>query len=435
MKTFQILSVLALTVFLSCSKDDTSTNPSADKNPPAPPAGLVVADSSDTTLTLRWNGVSGATGYILYRLDTGTVYLALDTVADTVFVDSGLEADEDYSYRVSAYNADGESEPSAVFQARTRKAVLETVASIPLSYFSQDCVVNNGYLYVSGSSGGLGVYSLASPGNPVKVDSIHFSSYQTGAMTLSGHILACAAGRCKVYLLDVAAPAAPETLGSIDLNGSHMTVSDLSFSGTALFATTGTMGPLGINGLFAIDVTNPAVPALLDSMSLPANVRANCVAASGQYAYVGAIDSLVRVFRLNPADSSLSLVDSVSTAPGEVQGITLEGDRCYAATYEGERVVSIDVANPASSSVIGSIRLTDDMPKGIAIHSPYAYVITTWYLRLLDITNPAQPALKATWGEIPTAPVYSFAVGSGYVYVVGGNDPDSRLYAVKVNLQ
>jgi hypothetical protein len=63
-------------------------------------------------------------------------------------------------------------------------------------------------------------------------------------------------------------------------------------------------------------------------------------------------------------------------------------------------------------------------------------VITTWYLRLIDIATPARPLLKGTWGEIPTPPVYGFDVADGYAYLTGGNNADELgLYAVKVNLQ
>ncbi|WP_338054746.1 glycoside hydrolase family 18 protein [Streptomyces spiramyceticus] len=81
---------------------------------PAVPSGLATGATTASSVALSWNGVSGATGYNVYR--NGTKTQAVSGTSATV---TGLSASTSYQFQVSATNAAGESAKSAAVTGTT----------------------------------------------------------------------------------------------------------------------------------------------------------------------------------------------------------------------------------------------------------------------------------------------------------------------------
>ncbi|WP_093799317.1 glycoside hydrolase family 18 protein [Streptomyces sp. Wb2n-11] len=81
---------------------------------PAAPAGLTVGATTPSSVALSWSGVSGATGYNVYRGGT-----KVQSVSGTSATVSGLAADTAYDFQVTATNSAGESAKSASVRGRT----------------------------------------------------------------------------------------------------------------------------------------------------------------------------------------------------------------------------------------------------------------------------------------------------------------------------
>ncbi|MBC7273554.1 MAG: carbohydrate binding domain-containing protein [Streptomyces sp.] len=81
---------------------------------PATPTGLTVASTTASSVSLRWNTVSGATGYSVYR--NGTKVTAVTGTTATV---TGLAPSTSYSFQVTATNAAGESPRSTAVTGTT----------------------------------------------------------------------------------------------------------------------------------------------------------------------------------------------------------------------------------------------------------------------------------------------------------------------------
>jgi hypothetical protein len=92
----------------------------------AAPSGVSATANSGTQITINWSGVSGATGYNVYRASSsGGALTQVNTTAVTsavAFVDTGLTASTAYFYKVKAINASGESAASAEATATTSAA-------------------------------------------------------------------------------------------------------------------------------------------------------------------------------------------------------------------------------------------------------------------------------------------------------------------------
>ena len=71
---------------------------------PSAPSGLSISNTI-ASLTLKWNAVTSATGYEIYRAGTDGKYSKITTVTSTSYVDTSVKNNTQYSYRIKAYNA------------------------------------------------------------------------------------------------------------------------------------------------------------------------------------------------------------------------------------------------------------------------------------------------------------------------------------------
>lgn len=92
--------------------DDTfETTPEA----PTAPTNLEAKAESETTISLSWNAVDNATTYNIYQ---GGVKII--TVTESTYLVTGLQANTNYCYTVTAHNGGGESEESNEACAKTK---------------------------------------------------------------------------------------------------------------------------------------------------------------------------------------------------------------------------------------------------------------------------------------------------------------------------
>jgi uncharacterized delta-60 repeat protein len=125
-------------------------NPQPTLNSLAAPAGLTVSAPSASSLSLQWNTVPGATGYVVERSADGGAFVTLGSAAGTAYVSTGLSPDHRYFYRVRAQDASGVSPASNVASGETRagaasglSAVLRDVGAVILDW--EDTSGESGY--------------------------------------------------------------------------------------------------------------------------------------------------------------------------------------------------------------------------------------------------------------------------------------------------
>jgi fibronectin type 3 domain-containing protein len=81
---------------------------------PLTPSGLTAVLTADLHVSLSWQTCPGVQGYSVYRTtDTSVFPVLVNKVTDPAFVDTSVGAGTTCFYRVSAWNAEGESAPSA----------------------------------------------------------------------------------------------------------------------------------------------------------------------------------------------------------------------------------------------------------------------------------------------------------------------------------
>ncbi len=122
------------------------------------PGGLSVTATTDTTVSLSWNQVSGAASYNVYR---GATVVNTSPVTTTSYTDAGLSANTTYSYAVAAVDSSGtvgtlsttvNATTAAQAQCFTDNNYNQTVAGRAHQSL--------GYVYANGSNQAMGLWNV-----------------------------------------------------------------------------------------------------------------------------------------------------------------------------------------------------------------------------------------------------------------------------------
>jgi fibronectin type 3 domain-containing protein len=103
---FCILLVLGIGLFLAGCEDDFEEVPYS-------PDFVYAFTVSENSIEISWDSVRNAEGYYIYRsTNADGPYKKVDSTKSTSYIDTGLDSNTTYYYKVSAYNKAGESEKS-----------------------------------------------------------------------------------------------------------------------------------------------------------------------------------------------------------------------------------------------------------------------------------------------------------------------------------
>lgn len=220
---------------------------------------------------------------------------------------------------------------------------------------------------------------------------------------------AYASNETMFMVADVSDPAAPDVVGQLDLGGE---LQDMTAANGHVFVAIGEMR--------VIDVSEPTSPQIVGTFD---SYIANCVAVSGQYAYLG------EGFGVH----GLLVVDvSTPSAPEQVGSADFLGDAVASAVAVSGQyafltwmnpwgtpaagLTIIDVSNPSAPFEVGSVVLPGESADSVALWGGYAYVGGGFLgVHVVDVTNPAAPVAVG----VVAVPGYAGPVSTsrGYLWV------------------
>jgi uncharacterized protein YjdB/fibronectin type 3 domain-containing protein len=93
---------------------------------PSTPEELAASTGNTSSVELSWKAVEEASGYNIYRasaLDGNFAKITAQPLVDSKYIDAGLAPGSSYYYKVSAVNANGESDLSTAVRGRTSSVV------------------------------------------------------------------------------------------------------------------------------------------------------------------------------------------------------------------------------------------------------------------------------------------------------------------------
>ena len=203
------------------------------------------------------------------------------------------------------------------------------------------------------------------------------------------------------------------------------------------------------NSLTILDVhTDPASPSVVGTVQSPTQLfGAYGIAVSGQYAYV-AYQGLLGGQPKAPDTSTggLSVIDISSPgspaivanldngslpAPWTGQNlfdhstsVAVSGHFAYVTAFSSARLTAIDISNPTSPQIVGSVRDAFNMalPADIAIQGNDAYIAdqtggTSAQLTVVDLSDPAALRVVGTLSQASLNGAYRIHVRGSFAYL------------------
>jgi hypothetical protein len=276
--------------------------------------------------------------------------------------------------------------------------------------------VSGNYAYVTDNTG-LQVIDVSNPVVPTIVGWTHPPSSYGSDVAVSDSYAYIVGGDFQV--IDISYPSSATIVGSVDTSG---LANDVAVSGSYAYVThpTSEVDFVPWCGLQVIDINDPAAPTTVGSVHIKCSSfygpNAYDVAVSGNYAYM--------VTRNNRLHESLQVID-ISNPPSPALlgdpypfgwwGVSISGN--YAYTGDGHNLLIIDIGDPASLAIVGSI----EMPcygQALTVSGNYAFVSDGYILYIIDISNTVSPIIM---GSVEVSEhTTDVAVSGNYAYVLGG---------------
>lgn len=184
----------------------------------------------------------------------------------------------------------------------------------------------------------------------------------------------------------------PTQRATLDLDGNNNGIK-IQVSGDYAFV----VRDGGIN-FFVINVSNPSLPSVVSSLSLPGAL--SNIVLSGNYAYITSNDNAQELIVVNISNPSSPNITGTFNNPGNqnATGIYVVGSVAY-VTFDGNNEFSlVNISNPSSPSLIRSLNLPSGANE-VIVSGEYAYVVSnsdSEELQVIDVSTPSSPAKVAS---------------------------------------
>jgi len=277
----------------------------------------------------------------------------------------------------------------------------------------------------------LTIIDISDPTSPTIVGSISdaqlngpYSVYVSGQYAYVAAHIANA-----LTIVDVSDPTSPAIVGSISDADKLARADSVYVSGKYAY-----VAAAGANALTIVDVSDPASPAIVGSITNAQLNGPTSVYVSGQYAYVADMgptpksgaNALTIVDISNPA--SPAIVGSVtSTQLNDPSSVYVSGKYAYVAAADANALTIVDISDPTSPNIVGSITDNTKLDKDTSVYvsGKYAYVTSfagetttsTSTLTIVDISNPTSPKIVDSIADIQLEGASSVYVSGKYAYV------------------
>jgi len=377
---------------------------------------------TDSSITLSWSAVTGATGYNVYRSTSayGT-YSYVTSTSSTSYTNTGLSSGTTYYFKVSAYNNSGESAQSQYYSATTILSVPLNLTAAPVSGSSNSILLS--WSSVTGATGYAIYRNTSASGTYTSVTSTSSTSYtNTGLSANTTYYYKVSAYNGSVesaqspYYSATTMPGAPSSVTATAASSSSITVSWLSVTGATGYKV---YRSTSYNGLY--DSVGTTTSTSFTNTGLSANTTYyykvsayNSSGASSQSSYdyattpiaIPAVPSGVSA----TAASSSSITVSWSSVTGAT-GYKIYRSTIYNGTYDsvGTTTSSTSFTNTGlSSNTTYYYKVSAYNSSGASSMSSYAYAMTPLSTpSSVTATAASSSSITVSWSSVTGASGYA----------------------------
>lgn len=209
---------------------------------------------------------------------------------------------------------------------------------------------------------------------PVIVGGLALQWEASDVVTSGSHAYVATGG---VEVVDLSNPAVPSLVDTVIVPAIGLAV-----QGSYLYVAGGGAG------LTILDVSNPASPAIVGGLDTPGS--ATRVAVAGTLAFVADRESGLQV--VDVSDPAAPTIVGSAQPPGQSDDVAVFGHHVVLGQTNGQiyDLVVVDVMNPAAPSIVSSIPVGGS---GVSVAGTHAYVSGRFGMQVVDLEDPASPVV------------------------------------------
>lgn len=261
----------------------------------------------------------------------------------------------------------------------------ELIGNVVTSDFARRIEVAGDTAYVAAHTSGLQIVDIADAQNPAILASVPTTDSSLD-LTLAGDYCFVANGEAGLSIINVAIPTEPHVVGQVSVDDSaHDIAVDGDFAYIAGLAA-------GLQIVDIDDVTDPHVVGTVDT-----GFDAQELEVVGDHAFVASSESGLQVVDLaNRAAPPLPWVLDL----GSASEVAISGH--HAIVVGGADVQVVDVADPTSPQLVGSVAVSTNRGKRCVVEGSLAYITRSYSydpyypsepggLDIVDFSDPTDP--------------------------------------------
>jgi hypothetical protein len=219
---------------------------------------------------------------------------------------------------------------------------------------------------------------------------------------VTGNHAYVAAGATGLQVVDVSNPSLPRIVGAADTPGN---ANDVKVVGDLAYVADGTAG------LQVIDVSDPSVPVLVGSVDTPG--VAQDVVVRGNLAYLADGSGGLRI--IDVSAPAVPLEVGFLSSGGSVAGVDVNEARTLAVLAQGSTVTVVNVSNPATPVVLGSVAVGD--ARDVALDGSFAFIADkARSFTSVNLSDPGHPVVAATTPSSQGGLLHDVVVANGFAF-------------------
>jgi len=312
------------------------------------------------------------------------------------------------------------------------------VGSILTIGIIKDVQIVNSKAYVLTEDDGLYIMDVSDPANPSEVGNFSKLKYAYNVQMAGDFAYVC--DNVGLHIIDVSHPISPKEISTylgvnasygIAVSGKYAYITNLELCiidisdpkkphQVGFLGTSGEAAGIQIvgnyayirdykNGLLAVDITDPTSPTKLWNFSV--GIRNFYVI--GNYAYVTDYTTIYVLDISNPKE--FKKVTRYTTNANYITQIRVSNGIAYLAYFSPELYL-VDISNLANIHEVGIYKANRyTSTTAVYVSGNYAYVADGVGVRILDISDPANPK-EVSFCEVSAGSIF---VANGYIYTGG----------------
>lgn len=265
----------------------------------------------------------------------------------------------------------------------------------------------NGYLYISRFGSSLLVYNVSNPASPVLAGELMGTSTSTN-LEIQDNLMVLSRINSGVRLIDLSDPVNPQLLLNLFMPAENCVAAQSAIRGDRLYLAS-------VNDTWAIDISDPAAPAVINSF--PNGGTANAATVTGNKLYVASSTAGFNI--VDVSDPAQPLREGKYLRPGGwlCRYIIVQDGIAYTAGDLGfNGYFSLyDVSDPANIIPLGASTIPGALLLNIRLKTDHAFIADRVSgVRIYNISNPAAPQSAAI---ISGTEAYHLAISGDNLFV------------------